>query len=90
MNQLTVRLSRAYSNSWEKDILCTEIKKSIEAILPGIFEMPAPENTPEGEAADVYAHWQQKVISPASDTLTSRVRMVNRPTVPSTSRCNTA
>ena len=43
-----------------------DIKKSIEAILPTIFEMPAPENTAEGEAADIYAEWQQKVIEPGS------------------------
>lgn len=49
-----------------------DIKKSIEAILPSIFEMPAPENTPEGELTDVYAEWNQEVIEPSGKTSEKR------------------
>ncbi len=41
-----------------------EMKKGIEAALPAIFDLPAPESTVEAETKDIYAEWNQKVVKP--------------------------
>lgn len=53
-----------------------DIKKNIEAILPTVFEQPAPENSPEGEKSEIYAPWQQEVIDPLSGK-TSEKRVID-------------
>ena len=43
-----------------------DLKKSIEAQLPAIFDYPAPESTVEAEAKDIYAAYSPKPIAPKS------------------------
>ena len=44
-----------------------EIKTSIEAQLPAIFDYPAPESTIEAESKDIYADWSPEPIMPKTE-----------------------